>query len=109
MGTNQRFRTSASWEQSIQMLDTLFPLAEGSHGTATAYLVHFDHLVIIQADGAVTSLVHSKQFIEAGGNWEAPQSILLENNGLQVEIEPQRLATRSNGSTHRMQLLTRIS
>lgn len=110
MGTNQPFRTSASWDQAIEMLDLTFPLMEGSHGTVAAYLVHFEHLAIIMADGSVTALRHPAQFIEAGGNPEAPQSILLEQHGIQVEIEPATRRVSSTGSTaqHRLQLLTRL-
>ncbi|ASJ72527.1 hypothetical protein [Granulosicoccus antarcticus] len=110
MGTNQPFRTSASWEQSVDMLDSTFPLSQGSHGTAIAYLVHFEHLVVIQADGTTTSLKTPSQFLDAGGNPEAPQSILLGNHGIQVEIEPAtRKVTASDACPkHRMQLLTSL-
>ena len=108
MGMNQHFRSSASWDQAINLLDHSFPLAQGSHSTATAYLVYFDHLLVIQADGSTTGLSNPSQFVEAGGNEQAPQSILLDNHGLQVEIEPAQpcAANRSTQPAHRMQLLT---
>ena len=110
MGMNQQFKTSASWDQAISFLDQSFPLAEGSHASATAYLVYFDHLLVIQADGSATGLSNPSQFVEAGGNEESPQSILLSNNGLQVEIEPDQACSKAQGSmpNHRMQLLTQI-
>lgn len=110
MGMNQHFRTSASWDQAIGFLDQKFPLAEGSHGSATAYLVYFDHLLVIQADGTSTGLSQPSQFIEAGGNEEAPQSILLEHEGIQVEIEPAQTSGPqcAHGCNHRMQLLTQF-
>lgn len=110
MGMNQQFRSSASWDQSISLLDHSFPLVQGSHSTATAYLVYFDHLLVIQADGSTTGLSSPSQFVEAGGNAEAPQSILLDNHGLQVEIEPAQSACNHPGSQprHRMQLLTQL-
>ncbi len=110
MGMNQSFKTSATWDQAIGFLDQSFPLAEGSHGSAQAYLVYFDHLLVIQNDGSTTGLSRPSQFIEAGGNEEAPQSILLEHNGVQVEIEPaQRSASQPAAQpSHRMQLLTKI-
>lgn len=110
MGMNPSFKTSANWDQAINFLDQSFPLAEGSHGSAKAYLVYFDHLLVIQNDGSTTGLSRPSQFVEAGGNEEAPQSILLEHNGLQVEIEPaqQCAATTTAMPAHRMQLLTRI-
>jgi hypothetical protein len=45
MGMTQQFKTSASWDQAISFLDHSFPLAEGSHASAKAYLVYFDHLL----------------------------------------------------------------
>jgi len=110
MGMNQLFKTSANWDQAVSFLDQSFPLAKGSHGTATAYLVYFDHLVVIQEDGSATGLSQPLQFVEAGGNEECPQSILLEHNGLQVEIEPSQSCknTRSAAPKHRMQLLTKL-
>lgn len=110
MGMKQHFRTSASWDQATTMLDQAFPLVQGSHSTASSYLVYFDHLLVIQADGTSTGLRHPAQFIEAGGVDEAPQSILLEHNGIQVEIEPGRIPTPQDKArpVHRMQLLTNI-
>ncbi len=110
MGMNQQFKTSASWDQAINFLDKSFPLAEGSHAAANAYLVYFDHLLIIRADGTMTGLSSPAQFVEAGGNEESPQSILLESNGVQVEIEPDQAGAKCAGSmpNHRMQLLTQL-
>lgn len=110
MGTTQPFRSSASWEQAIELLDTLFPLNSGSHGSVKGYMMHFDHLVVIQDDDQITSLKNPGQFVEAGGNFEAPTSILLEQNGLQVEIEPASHSASVCGchSGHRMQLVTSI-
>jgi hypothetical protein len=50
------------------------------------------------------------QFVEAGGNFEAPSSIVLEQNGMQVEIEPAIFSASVAGccAGHRMQLLTTI-
>jgi len=108
MGMNQQFKTSAEWDQAVSFLDQSFPLARGSHGTATAYLVYFDHLLVIQMDGSTTGLSSPSQFLEAGGNEECPQSILLESNGLQVEIEPDQSCGKvlKTVPKHRMQLLT---
>ena len=110
MGMTQQFKTSASWDQAISFLDHSFPLAEGSHALAKAYLVYFDHLLVIQADGSATGLSSPSQFLEAGGNEESPQSILLQSNGLQVEIEPDQACANAQGSmpNHRMQLLTQV-
>ncbi|MGQ7847595.1 hypothetical protein ACUNV4_24095 [Granulosicoccus sp. 3-233] len=111
MGMNQHFRTTASWDQAINLLDHSFPLTEGSHGNVTAYLTYFDHLVAIQADGTSTGLAHPSQFVEASGLEDAPSCIRLEHKGLQVEIEPGRRQAGSDQDVpeHRMQLLTDIA
>lgn len=111
MGTNQHFRTTASWDQAIDFLDHSFPLTEGSHRTVTSYLSYFDHLLAIQSDGTTTGLVKPSQFVEASGIEDAPCCIRLEHNGLQVEIEPaRRSAAHGQGNPeHRMQLLTEIN
>ena len=111
MGMQQPFDHDTSWERAAELLDSTFPLADGSHRTAAEYLVHFDHLLVIRADGSCTGLAHPGQFVEAGGNEEAPQSILLEHEGLQVEIEPCNRAARAAGRCreHRLQLLTALA
>lgn len=111
MGMNQQFRTTASWDQAIDLLDYRFPLTEGSHGSVTSYLTYFDHLIAIQSDGTTTGLVHPSQFVEASGVEDAPSCIRLEHEGLQVEIEPGRThgGSGQNVPEHRMQLLTDIA
>jgi len=110
MGTNQPFRTSADWDQAVSLLDTLFPLNSGSHSTVKGYFLQFDHLVCIQDNGESTCLKHPSQFVDAGGNTEAPTCIVLSQGGIEVEIEPAlhkaTVSECSNG--HRMQLLTAI-
>ncbi|MGQ7844248.1 hypothetical protein ACUNV4_07225 [Granulosicoccus sp. 3-233] len=110
MGTQQSFRTSTSWDQAVSMLDLSFPLADGSHGSVAAYLLHFDHLAAIMVDGSVTALRRPAQFIEASGNPEAPQSILLEQQGIQVEIETvtRKVTATTDDPQHRLQLLTTL-
>ena len=111
MGIRQPFRTSANWDQAISLLDTLFPLTQGSHGTVKGYLMHFDHLVVIQANGDTCALQNPSQFVQAGGDYDAPTSIFLEQDGLQVEIEPACNSASVTGCNngHRMQLLTTIA
>lgn len=110
MGMNQHFRSSASWDDAVNLLDHSFPLVEGSHRTATAYLVYFDHLLVIQPDGTATGLRTPSQFIEADGNEASPHYILLDNHGLQVEIETERAnsSDHADQSGYRMQLLTQL-
>lgn len=110
MGALQQFRSSATWDQAVQLLDHSFPLADGSHSEATAYLSYFDHLLVIKGDGSTTGLVRPSQFTHASGVEEAPCCVHLEHDGLQVEIEPgRRCAVSGNFDGHRIQLLTDIS
>lgn len=112
MGSNQHTEFDQSWHRAAELLDQKFPLHQGSHRTATDYVVHFDHLLVIRSDGSCTGLARPSQFVEAGGNWEAPESIVLEEEGLQVEIEPDRGALRAVGAApreHRLQMRTAFS
>lgn len=97
MGMQQPFDLDTSWDQAAERLDAAFPLAEGSHRDALDYLVHFEHLLVILADGSCTGLARGGQFVEAGGDPEAPRSILLEEDGVQMEIEPCNRAARAAG------------
>ncbi len=112
MGTNQDIDFDNSWHQAAEFLDQRFPLNQGSHRSATDYIVHFDHLLVIRSDGSCTGLARPAQFVEAGGHEHAPQSILLEEDGFQVEIEPVRGRLAAVGAApreHRLQLLTTIA
>lgn len=109
MGVLQHFRSSTPWNQAVKLLDQSFPLADGSHSEATAYLCYFDHLLVIKNDGTTTGLAKPSQFTHASGIEEAPCCVHLEQNGLQIEIEPGAgCAVNGNSDAHRMQLLTQI-
>lgn len=111
MGIKQHFRSTASWDQATGLLDHSFPLAEGSHATVTHYLCYFDHLLAVQADGTSTGLARPSQFVECIGERESPSCIRLEQDSLQVEIEPAHCKpdTPRIAPEHRMQLLTSFS
>ena len=111
MGMQQPFDLDTSWNRSGEVLDETFPLAEGSHRDAVDYLVHFEHLLVILADGTCTGLARSAQFVEAGGNPEAPSSIVLEQSGLQMEIVPCNRAARAAGRCreHRLHRLSALA
>jgi len=111
MGMNQPFTISAGWTPAADLLDRRFPLAEGSHRDAADYVIYHDHLMVIDREGRCSGLARPAQFVDAGGFDEAPRSVLLEQDGLQVEIEPQRSATGCNGAAgeHRLQLLTALA
>ena len=67
-------------------LDQHFALQDGSYKTVTGFKVA-DGALQIQQDSATTSLQNSAQFVGYTGNIDAPQSILLKNNQLHVEIQ----------------------
>lgn len=108
MGIKQHFRSTADWDQATSLLDHSFPLAEGSHRTVTHYLCYFDHLLAVQPDGQMTGLARPGQLVDVSGQHEAPTCIRLEQDALQVEIEPlrNRQTSPSDLPRHRMQLLT---
>jgi len=108
---NQPFTIDAGWAPAADLLDRHFPLSEGTHREAADYIIYHGHLMVIGTDGRCSGLARPAQFVEEGGFDEAPRSVLLEHDGLQVEIEPDRSATGSNGVTgeHRLQLLTTLA
>ena len=67
-------------------LDSAFPLTEGSHHDVTSYMVYFQNLMMILADGSTAGLQNPAQFVAKIGPRDNPESILLLQNGLHVEI-----------------------
>lgn len=67
-------------------LDKTFPLTEGSHRDAVSYMVYFQNLLIILADGTTTGLKQPRQFTGKNGPADDPDSIILEHNGSHTEI-----------------------
>ncbi len=71
-------------------LDAHFPLSSGSHADATRYAVSDEQLQISLTGGTTTGLAQSNQFCGLTGDTAQPDSILLLNNGLHVEIQIDR-------------------
>ena len=71
-------------------LDQSAPLAQGSHGRATAYAIEGGALVVALDDGTRTPLARPEQFAGYQGDASAPATILLRNNGLHFEIQVDR-------------------
>ncbi len=69
------------------VLDRAAPLREGSHADARAYRVRGAALDIELADGSVTGLVEPGKFVGWQGEPDAPDSVLLINHGLHLEIQ----------------------
>jgi malate synthase len=69
------------------VLDTAAPLTSGSHKDSTRYAIENGQLVVTLTDGSVTALQDQDKFVGYTGNVAAPNSFLLKNNGLHLEIQ----------------------
>lgn len=67
-------------------LDQIVPLEKGTHAQSTAYRIEQGQLVVEQ-DGCHTQLLNPEKCIGFTGKASSPSSILLQNNGLHVEIQ----------------------
>ena len=73
-----------------QVLDDTAPLAAGSHKDSTGYRVEGGQLVVSLANGSTTGLKDASQFKGYQGNPAAPSSVLLQHNGLHLDIQIDR-------------------
>ncbi|RLJ37467.1 malate synthase G [Acidovorax sp. 106] len=73
-----------------QVLDDTAPLTAGSHKDSTGYRVDGGQLVVSLANGATTGLKDASQFKGYQGNAAAPSSVLLQHNGLHLDIQIDR-------------------
>lgn len=73
-----------------QVLDDTAPLAAGSHKDSTGYKVEGGQLVVSLANGSTTGLKDASQFKGYQGNAAAPSSVLLQHNGLHLDIQIDR-------------------
>ncbi|WP_346796779.1 malate synthase G [Halomonas sp. Bachu 37] len=69
------------------VLDRAAPLATGSHRDAVKYLLRDGHLIVTLEGGRETGLKDSGKLIGFTGDAAKPESILLTNNGLHLEIQ----------------------
>ncbi len=69
-----------------QFLDSIAPLAEGSHKESTGYTVERGALVVALEGGKTTKLADPKAFAGYRGEASAPSAVLLKHNGLHAEI-----------------------
>ncbi|MEX1032588.1 MAG: malate synthase G [Cellvibrionaceae bacterium] len=68
-------------------LDQAVALNDGSHHKASRYSIDQGQLQVTLVDGGKCGLANPKQFIGYRGNAENPESVLLKNNGLHIEIQ----------------------
>ncbi|MCG8544983.1 MAG: malate synthase G, partial [Alphaproteobacteria bacterium] len=71
-------------------LDSMAPLAAGSHRDATGYRVQDGRLMIALADSAITTLADPTRFAGYQGPADDPTAVLLRNNGLHAELRIDR-------------------
>ncbi|MDT0594810.1 malate synthase G [Glaciecola petra] len=74
-------------------LDEHFALSEGSHKNVKNYVVYYHHLLAFFEDGTQSGLKEPSQFVALSGHKCAPDSIVLKNNGLHIEIVIDRSAS----------------
>ncbi len=67
-------------------LDQIAPLENGSHASSTQYRIEQNQLVVVQGTNQTVISTTSK-FIGFTGDPSSPTAILLQNNGLHVEIQ----------------------
>ena len=82
-------------EETVKVLDTLVPLAGASHRDVTAYRIERSGaafgLVAALANGSTTGLADASRFAGFVGAGEGePEAVLLQHNGLHLEIQIDR-------------------
>lgn len=77
-------------EYARHVLDRTAPLKKGSHIDSTAYAVKGGKLVVTLKGGKTTALDDAAQFIGFQGKASAPSSVLLQHNGLHIDIRIDR-------------------
>ena len=73
-----------------QVLDDNAPLASGSHKDATGYRVEGGQLVVALNNGTTTGLKTPAQFKGYQGDAAHPSAVLLQHNGLHIDIQINR-------------------
>jgi malate synthase len=77
-------------EYARYVLDRTAPLKNGSHIDSTHYGVKGGKLVVTLQGGLTTVLQDAKQFIGYQGDAKFPSSVLLQHNGLHLDIQINR-------------------
>ena len=85
-GPYDRARGRRVIDRGRRFLDDAIPLAGGSHACAAGYSVDGGGLRVEQAGGTVATPARPEQLVGYAGDPAAPDSVLLRNNGLHLEI-----------------------
>jgi malate synthase len=73
-------------EYARHVLDRTAPLKKGSHVGSTGYRIKGGELVVTLKDGSTSKLADKAQFIGFQGAAKDPSSVLLQHNGLHLDI-----------------------
>jgi malate synthase len=73
-------------EYARNVLDRTAPLKKGSHVGSTSYRIKGGELVVALKDGSTSKLADKAQFIGFQGDAKDPSSVLLQHNGLHLDI-----------------------
>ncbi|HEY1745870.1 MAG TPA: malate synthase G [Xanthobacteraceae bacterium] len=82
--TPERGKLVIAWARHF--LDETVPLAAGSHADVRAYAVKNGRLTAALSDGDTVGLADPKKLRGYRGRPQAPEAILLVNNGLHIEL-----------------------
>ena len=77
-------------EYARHVLDRTAPLRKGSHVDSVGYRIKDGKLAVKLADGANTSLATPAQLVGYQGEEKAPSSVLLQHNGLHLDLRIDR-------------------
>jgi malate synthase len=77
-------------EYARHVLDRTAPLKKGSHVDSTGYAVKDGRLVVTLKNGSSTTLARAAQFMGYQGEAAAPSSVLLQHNGLHLDLQINR-------------------
>ncbi|MEO8151652.1 MAG: malate synthase G [Rhizobacter sp.] len=77
-------------EYARYVLDRTVPLKKGSHIDSVGYSVKSGKLVVVLKGGKTTGLEKARQFIGYQGDAKLPSSVLLQHNGLHLDIRIDR-------------------
>ncbi len=80
-------------EYARHVLDRTAPLAKASHLDATGYSIVDGALVVALKNGKTAGLKKAKQLVGWQGDAAAPSSVLLQHNGLHLDIRIDRNTT----------------
>ena len=77
-------------EYARHVLDRTAPLKKGSHVGSTGYRIKDGQLVVSLKEGGTSKLQDNSQFIGYTGDAKSPASVLLQHNGLHLDLQLDR-------------------